>query len=192
MNSLYAACIIYFLGMLTAIFPKSKEMIAHYSASITSLIGSVITFCLAVSYLYSNDTKELFHNSLGFFSLSCDRWGAVFLAIIGLVGAIAAIYAWGYAKDYLGKRLRLLGSLWNGFLLSMVMVVVAADVFSFLFAWEVMAVISFLLVNHEAEKKETHNAAFQFLVMTHIGTSFIMVAFLFLAINATSLSFSSL
>lgn len=29
----------------------------------------------------------------------------------------------------------------------------AADVFSFLLAWELMAVVSFLLVNHEAEKK---------------------------------------
>ena len=34
-------------------------------------------------------------------------------------------------KAILGKRLRLLGGLWNAFLLSMVLVLLAADVFSF-------------------------------------------------------------
>ncbi|MFQ9934852.1 MAG: proton-conducting transporter membrane subunit [Phascolarctobacterium faecium] len=68
----------------------------------------------------------------------------------------------------------------------------AADVFSFLLAWELMAVVSFLLVNHEAEKKAAHNAAYQYLVMTHIGTAAIMIAFLMIGSQAGSLDFAVL
>lgn len=52
---------------------------------------------------------------LGIFTFNADRWSAVFLLITGLAGTVTSIYAWGYAKSYLGKRLRLLGGLWNAF-----------------------------------------------------------------------------
>lgn len=54
-----------------------------------------------------------------------------------------------------------------------------------------MAVVSFLLVNHEAEKA-AHNAAYQYLVMTHIGTAAIMIAFLMIGSQAGSLDFAVL
>ncbi len=52
-----------------------------------------------------------------------------------------------------------------------------------------MALVSFLLVNHESEKKKTVSAAYQYMVMTHIGTAAIMVAFYLVASSAESFSF---
>lgn len=75
-----------------------------------------------------------------------------FLLITGLAGTVTSIYAWGYAKSYLGKRLRLWADSGMHFAFYGAGLL-AADVFSFLLAWELMAVVSFLLVNHEAEKK---------------------------------------
>ena len=62
--------------------------------------------------------------------------------------------------------------------MSMVLVLLAGDAFSFLLFWEIMAVASFMLVNHESEKRATWNAAYQYLVMTSVGTAAIMIALL--------------
>ena len=59
-------------------------------------------------------------------------------------------------------------------------------------AWEVMAIISFLLVNHDSEKRETWQAAYQYLVMTHIGTAAIMIAFFIVGSGSNGLNFSEL
>ncbi|MFR4384106.1 MAG: hypothetical protein ACLT4X_07535 [Phascolarctobacterium sp.] len=80
---------------------------------------------------------------------------AIFLLLTGIAGTIASIYALGYAKSYRGDRLRLLGGMWSLFILSMVLVLLAGDGFSFLLFWEIMAVSSFMLVNHECEKRST-------------------------------------
>lgn len=191
MELLYIALAAYSVGIGSILLPKKLELAAHYCATLAAIVGSGVLLQQALVYLLHGSVVAL-SGSVGFFTYNADRWSAVFLLIIGLAGTLTSIYAWGYAKGYLGKRLRLLGSLWNGFLLTMVLVLIAADVFSFLLAWELMAVVSFLLVNHEAEKKATHNAAYQYLVMTHIGTAAIMIAFLLVGSQTGALDFASM
>ena len=149
MELLYIALAAYSVGIGSILLPKKLELAAHYCATLAAIVGSGVLLQQALVYLLHGSVVAL-SGSVGFFTYNADRWSAVFLLIIGLAGTLTSIYAWGYAKGYLGKRLRLLGSLWNGFLLTMVLVLIAADVFSFLLAWELMAVVSFLLVNHEA------------------------------------------
>ena len=191
MELIYITLAVYGMGAATALFPKKMEMAAHYCAVLAAVFGSGALLYQSAAYMMQG-SGSLLSGSWAFFTFNADRWSAVFLLITGLAGTVTSIYAWGYAKSYLGKRLRLLGGLWNAFLLSMVLVLLAADVFSFLLAWELMAVVSFLLVNHEAEKKAAHNAAYQYLVMTHIGTAAIMIAFLMIGSQAGSLDFSVL
>ena len=191
MELIYITLAVYGMGAATALFPKKMEMAAHCCAVLAAVFGSGALLYQSAAYLMQG-SGSLLSGSWAFFTFNADRWSAVFLLITGLAGTVTSIYAWGYAKSYLGKRLRLLGGLWNAFLLSMVLVLLAADVFSFLLAWELMAVLSFLLVNHEAEKKAAHNAAYQYLVMTHIGTAAIMIAFLMIGSQAGSLDFAVL
>lgn len=187
MNLLLTAIACYSVGIITAVLPHSLQKAAHYAANTAGVVGSALVAYLGAGILteYINFTAAAW----GPYSLACDNWSAVFLLLIGLAGVITSLYAVGYGKAYLGKRLRLLGGIWNLFLLSMVMVVVAGDAFSFLLFWEIMAVASFLLVNHEAEKRSVWNAAYQYLVMTHIGTAAIMIAFLVTGIYSDSFSF---
>lgn len=191
MDYIFIAIIIYICGMLTTFLPKKIELVAHYSSVLAAVSASGLLLYKVVVFLLGSD-ELLLRGELAFFHFNIDRWSSVFLLITALAGVIISIYAWGYAKSYLGKRIRLLGGLWNAFLLSMILVLISADVFSFLLAWELMAVVSFLLVNHEAENKETHNAAYQYLVMTHIGTASIMIAFLLIGSQASDLNFASL
>ena len=77
----------------------------------------------------------------------------------------------------------------RAFIGSMVLVLLAGDGFSFLLFWEIMAVASFLLVNHESHLKSTWTAAYQYLVMTSLGTTALMIAFLMVGAHSKSYSF---
>lgn len=190
MSLFFMAAACYGVGIFTLLFPHKWQKAAHYAACVAAIAGSgLVTYNAGLVLL---DILQIATVQWGSYSLSCDKWSAAFLLLTGCAGIITSIYALGYALSYLGKRLRMLGSLWNLFLGSMVFVVLAGDAFSFLLFWEIMAVASFLLVNHEAEKRVTWNAAYQYLVMTHIGTAAIMIAFLLTGTYSKSFAFADM
>lgn len=190
MDLFYAAILCYCLGVVTLALPRKLQAKAHYVANILSAVGSGLVLWEAGRLLLNNDSWLGLR--WGAYSLVCDGWSAIFLVMTGLAGVITSIYALDYAKAYFGHRLRFLGSMWNMFLLSMVLVLLAGDALSFLLFWEIMAVASFMLVNHEAEIKTTWNAAYQYFVMTSIGTAAIMIAFLLTSTASASFSFTDL
>ncbi len=192
MNLLLLALIIYCVGAITMLLPKKIELMAHYIAQACAIVASGLVLYKAAFYLLMPSEELLLDTGWGVYTLQADSWSAAFLCLTGLAGIVISIYAIDYAKAFLGKRLRILGGLWNVFLLSMVGVLLAGDAFTFLLTWELMAVSSFLLVNHESEKKETWSAAFQYLVMTHLGTAAIMIGFFIIASGADSLTFADL
>lgn len=182
-----AAC--YAAGVLTMLFPHSWQKGAHWLANGLALAGGAATACGAAARLMGQNLLPLVWGS---YSLACDGWSAIFLLLTGIAGVIASLYALGYAQGYEGNRLRVLGGMWNLFLLSMVLVLLAGDGFSFLLFWEIMAVASFMLVNHESEQRSTRDAAYQYLVMTSVGTAFIMIAFLLTGSTSNSFSFADM
>lgn len=180
----------YGIGVLTLLFPHSWQRAAHWLANAAALAGSALTGYAAFGQLFGGVNPAPL--TWGSYSLACDSWSAIFLLLAGLAGVTTSLYAFGYAQSYEGSRLRLLGGLWNLFILSMVLVLLAGDAFSFLLFWEIMAVASFMLVNHEAEKRATWNAAYQYLVMTSVGTAAIMIAFLLVGSASDSFSFADM
>ncbi|BEU87906.1 hydrogenase 4 subunit B [Selenomonas sp. TAMA-11512] len=150
-----------------------------------------IRFDMASIFLPESEVT-LLSWSWGHFSIFADAWSAAFLVILGLAGVAVSLYAVDYTKHYKGNGLRALTGLWNLFLLSMTLVLVAADAFTFILSWEIMALVSFLLVNHESEKKKTVHAAYQYMVMTHLGTAAILVSFYLLGSASENLSFAAL
>ncbi|MHC1714255.1 MAG: proton-conducting transporter membrane subunit [Acidaminococcaceae bacterium] len=182
----------YILGCFAVLIPRKHQLFAHYFAQVMSILGSTLILITAGIYLLSGETALLKVAFVGRYMLAIDAWSSVFLCITGLAGVLTSIFAVDYALAYIGKRLRELSGLWNLFLLSMVLVLVAQSAVSFLVSWEVMAIVSFLLVNHDSEKRETWQAAYQYLVMTHIGTAAIMIAFFIVGSGSNGLNFSEL
>ena len=182
----------YILGCFAVLIPRKHQLFAHYFAQVMSILGSTLILITAGIYLLSGETALLKVAFVGRYMLAIDAWNSVFLCITGLAGVLTSIFAVDYALAYIGKRLRELSGLWNLFLLSMVLVLVAQSAVSFLVSWEVMAIVSFLLVNHDSEKRETWQAAYQYLVMTHIGTAAIMIAFFIVGSGSDGLNFSEL
>ena len=184
---LAAAC--FGVGIITLFFPHGLQRAAHWLANLAALAGSGIVAAKAWQVLAGNGVEPLYWGS---YSLGVDGWSAIFLLLTGIAGVITSLYALGYAQSYEGSRLRLLGGMWNLFVLSMVMVLLAGDAFSFLLFWEIMAVASFMLVNHESEKRSTWTAAYQYLVMTSVGTAAIMIAFLLTGAASADFSFEAM
>jgi hydrogenase-4 component B len=113
------------------------------------------------------------------FAIRLDSLASFFVLTISLAGLATSIFALGYVTEFYGRvSLGALGSLFNGFLLSMTLVVLADNGFFFLIVWELMSLLSYFLVVTEHEKAEVRYAGFFYLIMTHVGTAFIILAFL--------------
>ena len=181
---------LYGMGNLTYFLPRSLQVFAHYFANITALLGSLLVVYASGSFMLFDFSIEPIH--WGSYSLMLDNWSGIFMLMTGLASAITSLYALGYARSYEGNRLRHLGAMWNLFIMSMVLVLLAGDGFSFLVFWEIMAVASFMLVNQEAHLRATWTAAFQYLVMTSLGTTALMIAFLMVGANSASYSFADM
>ena len=112
--------------------------------------------------------------------------------VICVAALAVSIYSIGYTREYFGKKsIGLLGFLYNLFILSMILVVSANNAILFLIVWEVMSLISYFLVTYEHENKEARQAGYIYILMTHIGTGFIILSFLILAGSGGSFSFDS-
>ena len=158
--------------------PRSQNLIAH---GLTGIAGSA-GIILGVAGLL---TPEPFTASvpstlpLLTFAIRLDSLASFFVLTISLVSLAASIYAFGYVTEFYGRAsISLLGSLLNGFLLSMTLVVLADNGFFFLIVWELMSLFSYFLVVTEHEKSDVRYAGLFYLIMTHVGTAFIMLTFL--------------
>jgi hydrogenase-4 component B len=113
------------------------------------------------------------------FTFAVDPLSCWFLAIIGVAGLPALIFAPGYLQ-HLRHRVSL-SLVWVALILlmiSMAGVVMAANAILFLVAWEVMALSSFALVTADHERRDSRRAAIIYLGATRAGTAFLMIGFL--------------
>lgn len=187
----YLLVILYVAGIGIVFIPSKDRVLAHKAGSAFAAGGSLIAFLLAIIFVFSEqDFLQLASGSV-FINFTMDNLNAFFLLLIGLSGMISSIYAYAYGLNYTNDKLKMLTAEWNVFLLSMCLVVLSYNALSFLFAWEIMAIASFLLVNHEQYKKITWQAAYQYILMTNLGTAFIIAAFFMIASQTLSFDFSS-
>ncbi len=123
--------------------------------------------------------------TLGRLSLRLDGLSSLFIVVTGFVFAPVSIYSGWYLRKYLGTHnLRYFAVLYFGFFAALVLVLAAGDAFSFLLAWELMSVLSYLLVSFEQEREESTRAGFLMLGMSEAGMVAVVLAFAIL-VNAS-------
>lgn len=126
-------------------------------------------------------------------SLSFDPLSVFFLAVIGLVSFPSAVYSIGYLKNHYSQGKITLGwMLFIAFVLSMALVVMVKNAFLFLVAWELMSLVSYFLVVFDSEQEKSIKAGTIYIVMTHIGTAFIIAAILIMFKYSHSFDFAVL
>ena len=112
-----------------------------------------------------------------FFNLRLDALSAVFLFLLGMASFGVSIYAVGYFRRNPDAPSPYFSLCYHLFLAAMVFVFLANDAYSFLFAWEIMAISSYFLVTTDHRIDEIRKAGFLYLLIAHVGAFAILLAF---------------
>jgi hydrogenase-4 component B len=170
---------------------------ARHVAFLGSAGASLVTGLLAAGVLASGasvDGAGFLHDPSGFrLSYAVDGLSAWFLLVLSLLGIPIALFSIGYVGfPPLQRRTVFLGVAFNLLLGAVELVFAAADVITFLCAWELMTLATAALVVTEHEERACRRAAYLYLVMSHVGTGCLIGGFLALASISGSLSFATL
>jgi len=174
---------------LILILPLILSFIPRFSLILQSLL-SLILLIIYISLILSNtDFIISFQSIIPFltFSYKVDNLSLFFAGLVSLLSFASSIYSVSYIKEF--ENQKVLAFLYNLFIFSMIMVILSANVPTFLFWWEIMSVVSFLLVIFDYKKQENLNAGIFYIFMTHFGTTFIIISFILLYIYSGSLEF---
>jgi len=106
-----------------------------------------------------------------------DALASFFLFLLGATSAGISIFAAGYFRRGEGTAPGLLCLQYHLFLASMGMVLLADDAYSFMVAWETMALSSYFLVTTQHNLPDIRSAGFLYLLMAHVGAIAILLSF---------------
>ncbi|HEX9748355.1 MAG TPA: hydrogenase 4 subunit B [Methylomirabilota bacterium] len=152
--------------------------------------GGLGAVCLGTGLVPTVSTSFLPLTGL---ALRVDGLSAFFLLVIGVVGAAATVYGFGYSAAYEGRySLRLLGAMLNVLLLSLNVQVMADNGLTFLMAWEAMSLSAYSLVLTEHDRPGTVRAAHWYIAMTHAGFAALLAMFLLLSAGDLTTSFAGM
>jgi hydrogenase-4 component B len=122
---------------------------------------------------------------LGGLELTMDPLGGLFLTVVGVATATASLYALGSAAEAPGGA-----GAYLVFVGALGVVPLAANAMTFLLAWELMSVASWILVLDGHDDRETRRAAWVYAVMTHAGLACLLAGMLLLGAHSGSLRFA--
>jgi len=178
---LYCVVALLAAGLLTIAI--ARRPFARVLVCGTSLLTSLISLCVAVSILLGVAAASSLRLPLGLpwigANFALDPLSAFFLAVVALGSAAASLFALGYGRHEETPE-RVLPA-YPLFLAAMQLVVLAADAFSFLLAWEFMSLTSWALVIAHHRVRENMYAGYVYLVMASFGTLSLLLAFGLLA-----------
>lgn len=188
---------LFFLGSYRAREDRQQVLIrlgkdiGFGAAVLASLSGCLLSLSvLLTSSPYHLDLVQTL--PFGAFSIHVDPLSAFFLGVISLLGIAVSVYSIGYANGFVGRRnVAFFTFLYNLFLLSIVLVVLAGNAILFLIVWEFMSLTTYFLITFEHEDPASRRAGILYIVMTHIGTALLVVMFVTLAGYAHSFSFET-
>jgi hydrogenase-4 component B len=189
------ALLFFLFGALSGIVLGGKAKWANFISHCSSCMGGLFGTAAAAIVLLTNRPVQMEAWTIVsdvILRFRIDALSAFFLLVISIVSVAVSIYSIGYVTEYYGKKpVGLLSGGLNIFLLSMIAVVTVDNSLTFLIAWELMSIISFLLVMFEHEKPEIQRSGYVYVVMTHFGTLFIILSFLTLFLFTKSLDFQT-
>ncbi|MCU0666723.1 MAG: hydrogenase 4 subunit B [Candidatus Omnitrophica bacterium] len=125
-------------------------------------------------------------------SFHIDFLSVLFLSVLSIVSVPALVYSYGYLKGhYAPMRLFVITVLALLFILSMALVVCVSNLLAFLFAWELMSLVSYFLVVFDHQHHQSVDAGLVYLLMTHVGTAFLAAGFIIIYGYAGSFDFTA-
>jgi hydrogenase-4 component B len=166
-------------GAISAIVLNKKAAacikVSFICATAAALMGVACAIAVLAGETFS--IPFLITSNFGTYAFTMDPLSGLFLLIISLLVAIVSIYSIDYQKQYEKEYSSgWMGSFYNLFYLSMIMVVASSNAIIFFIAWEAMSTVSYFLVVYERNKAQARSAGLKYVIMMQVGTVFIMAS----------------
>lgn len=152
------------------------------ASAVSAAMWSVVVL-LHGTQTYSWDTSSVWSS----YAITLDPLGALVLLISSLTFACVALYSL-FSREGVTVRGAVL---FNLFMLSVMLAMVADHVLLLLVAWESMSLTSFLGAWGDREDQDT-SAGWRYLAVTHFGAALLIAAFSFLAITSGEVRLSAM
>jgi len=175
--------LVYLIAAVAPLLMKRHQVLANHVTGVLCSIGGILGLSLSLTKLSGNASDMLLDmasTNIPYltFSIGLDNISAFFILSLSLLAITVSIYSIGYVSHYYEKNnTYILNSLYAIFITSMIFVFAARNMVTFFVAWELMSLVSYFLVMYESEKKETLHAGTLYIIMTHVGTAFLLAAF---------------
>ncbi|HHX51014.1 MAG TPA: hydrogenase 4 subunit B [Clostridia bacterium] len=175
---------LYLFAAFISLVLKRQHQLCNITSNLFCITASILSGIGAINHILNGDSIiELvrFSTSIPFIAidLTVDHVSSFFLLGLSVLVLCVSIYSLGYISLYYGKRkVGLFNFFYSTFILSMFLVIIAGNAIFFFIAWEVMSLLSYFLVVFESEEKENQRAGTLYIIMTHIGASFLLIGFM--------------
>jgi len=180
----YGSIMIYLAAAIAAVIFYRRHQLCTLFAQAGCVLAAILGAVFSLGILFSESEAlllEPFRSAIPFLSvvIAIDALSAFFMLVLSVLVCCVSVYSIGYVSHYHGKRnVGAFHVLYIAFILSMIFVFTAGNAVFFFMAWELMAVISYFLVVFESEQEGNERAGLIYIVMTHIGAAFLMIAFM--------------
>lgn len=186
---LWAAAACWAAAAILSISAKRRPMVffctgVSAAGGLSALVGGVLAVLKGSPSAVLRTSDQL----VGGLGLRATPLAAAFITLLGLIALAVGLYAPRYHKAGSGTATYLL--VYNVALLASLAVLTAANVTTFLVAWESMTVASALIVLRHHRQQGVSNGAFLFLALGEVGFAMIVVAFVIMATQCHSLDFA--
>lgn len=195
--SFYILLSLFFIGAVGSLLLKKSDTAANLWSSFFAIVGSLWGLLFSLTAIISRQNESFTAGTSPFPLLSpsfhVDMLSAFFVFIISLITLFCSVYGIGYVKHYYTKyNIGALGFFYHAFVAGMLLVVTASNGLFFLIAWELMSITSYFLVVYDRHDDNNVKAGFLYLVMTSVGTAFIILAFLLMYRFTDSFDFGAI
>jgi formate hydrogenlyase subunit 3/multisubunit Na+/H+ antiporter MnhD subunit len=166
------------IGLAGLVRPTSLRFVGRALFPLGALCGVAIALVAASSLGAPAEQRTLLVGLPDLPShMRLDALASFFLFLLGATAAGISIFAAGYFRRGHGTPPGLLCLQYHLFLASMGFVLLADDAYTFMVAWETMALSSYFLVTTQHGIAEIRRAGFLYLLMAHVGAISILLAF---------------
>jgi len=180
MNLFAIAVSITAAGGLFAILAQRQFTLMKILGTLGIAAGCCVGMLDAFARLLHNRPLAISMDFLGSLSLdfSIDALSAFFLLAIFGICLLAAIYSYHYLDQPAKSTSIAVSYLFFSLLtVSMALVVTAANMITFLMAWELMSLSSFCLVMLDYGEARNRRAGYLYFIFSHVGAMFVIAAF---------------
>ena len=166
------------IGLLGLVRIRNVRWLGRFLFPASAVVGLVLGFLALKDMALPAQTLVL---PFGLpelpFHLQLDGLSRFFLMLLGFTSAGISLFSAGYFRPGDGTPAGLMGLQYHVFLASMAVVLMANDAYTFMIAWEVMALSSYFLVTTQHRLPEIRRAGFIYLIIAHVGAIGILLCF---------------